>query len=64
MLVWEVWAFLQAASSVGVLRKAYLFTEPCWFTPKACVPQSALCALGPVHVTVLCARPVSISLLG
>lgn len=28
MLAWEIWPFLQAASSIGVLKKAYLLIEP------------------------------------
>lgn len=28
MLAWEIWPFLQAASGIGVLKKAYLLIEP------------------------------------
>lgn len=53
MLAWEIRPFLQAASSIGVLKKAYLLIEPYWFTPMACHAQSVLYALGPILLTLL-----------
>lgn len=44
MLAREMRRSLQAASSIGVLKKAYLLIEPYWFTPMACHPE-ACCVL-------------------
>lgn len=46
MLAWEIWPFLQAASSIGVLKKAYLL-RAILFYPNGLSPPERVVCFGP-----------------